>query len=504
MRRLLFPILGLVELTVAFTMLALGVSLPGQDDVRRSFDGVQRVTVAAGNHVRGLREEVGLLRRSRLRQTADRLQASTRTVTAALGTRRIDFDRVRIIRDAMESSASGLDGLAAHLDPDALSQLGQGLGDAADFLDRKVVPATARAADEMEAASNRLQVSARRFGRIAEAMPLDFAPIREVHESLGRFDEGLAAMSSILEPTRLVPLREATSGAEGAVTEAARLAERTAGYTYPVVELDGLRPTVRTRPFWPRGAEIGADLRKVAGGVTALGREIEALSRELPKVQAAMAESRKIVAASRKSMAIALRRQEEVEPLLKDMSEQATRLAEELPRITGDLSGALRNTGKLSALAATLRQAQAETRAAVTRWPEVRAGLAGSATLLRASRDQLDGVLQHRAEYEAAQEQIEGLSTEFAGALPAVVERLDGRLDEEDRTLAEMARGIEQVDAVLPAYSRALSRSLRIGQLLACLVAVVAGLHGCTLIAGIYPGRRRRWAGKGSSDWRCR
>src|SRR5207248_2674118 len=126
------------------------------------------------------------------------------------------------------------------------------------------------------------------------------------------------------------------------------------------------------RPFWPRGAEIGADLRKLAGGVTALGRELEALARELPRIQAALAESRKAVGATRQGLAIALRRREEVEPLLREMPAQAARLAEELPRITGDLAGALRSTGKLAALAAGLRQARSGTDAAAARWPEIR------------------------------------------------------------------------------------------------------------------------------------
>jgi hypothetical protein len=147
----------------------------------------------------------------------------------------------------------------------------------------------------------------------------------------------------------------------------------------------------------------------------------------------------------------------------------------------------LRDTGKLNALAATLRQAEAGTGAAVARWREVRAGLKGSAGLLRASRDELDGILQHRAEYEAAQGQIEELSGEFAAALPTFVERLDGRLDEEGRTLDEMARGIEQVDGALPACSRTLVHCLQICRLLAWLVAVVAGLHGTVLILGILP-----------------
>ena len=139
-------------------------------------------------------------------------------------------------------------------------------------------------------------------------------------------------------------------------------------------------------------------------------------------------------------------------------------------------------------MAVALRRSRRGLDAAAASWPDVRSGLAGSAALLRATRDQLDRVVGHRAEYEAAREQVEGLAGEFAGLLPALTEGLDARLDREDRTLAEMAGGLAQVDEALPAYATALERCLVIGRLLAWLVAAIAGLHGCVLMSQAFPG----------------
>jgi hypothetical protein len=484
MRRSLFPILGLIEVAAAVAMFFLGASLPGTEQVRRSFAGAQRVTTAAGGQVRLVRDRIGELRRSRLRQTADRLQATTRTMATAVRGRHVDFDTVRVLRDAMGQAADGLEGLAGTLDPDSLGKLGTGRGATADYLDRTLVPAASGAADDLEAASDRLQLSARRFGQVLHEVPLDLRPLREVHDGLARFDTGLAAMDAMLDPRRLAPLRQATDGAEGVVTEAARLAERAAGYSYPVVELDGIRPRVRNRPFWPRGAEVSADLRQVARGVTAMDRELAALSGELPKVQAAVAESRKALGATRTTLAVALQRQDEVERLLKEMPAHAARLAEELPRLTDDLSAALRDTGRLAEVAGALRQAQRGIDAAVASWPRVRSGLSASVTLLRATRDQLDRAIRERATYEVAVREVEDLSADLADLLPSLTDGLDTRLDEEDRTLAEMAQGLEQVNAALPAYSQAMTRGLGLGRLLAWLVAGIAALHGAALVLG--------------------
>jgi hypothetical protein len=482
MRRYVFPFLGLIELAVALALVLLGLALPGRDDIRRGFAGARRVTTAAGDQVRVLRDQVGELRRSPLQQTAERLGAATRTLATTARASRVDFDTVRVIRDATGQAADGLAHLAEALDPEGLDTLGDGLGVAADLLDRNVVPAAAKAADGLDAASGRLQAGARRFAAIVRDAPPDLKPIRELHDGLARFEEGLGALQATLAPGRLAAMREAADGAKGVVAEAARLAERAAGYTYPVVTLDGLSPRVRARPFWPKAAEVGADMRKIAGGVAAMGRELETLSKELPRIQAAVAESRRTVGATRRALAVALERQGEIERSLQQMREQSADLGEELPRLTEGLAHALRGTERLKEVATALRQSRRGIGAALVRWPEVRSGLSGSAALLRATREQLDGVIAHRAEYEVARGQAEDLSGEFARIMRGLTEGLEGRLEREDRTLAEMAGGLAQVDVALPAYARALERCLVIGRLLAWLVAAVAGLHGCSLI----------------------
>jgi len=484
MRRYLFPALGLIELAAAAALAALGASLPAERDVAEGFAGARRVTAAAGEQVRALRGQVDAVRRSNLRQAAGRLQASGRSVAAAVKAQGIDFDRVRTLRDVMGRSARGLSDLAGVFDPGAMGKLGAGLGEAADFLDRGVVPAATAAADALEAAADPLEATARRLARLAHEAPLDLKPLREVHDSLARFDEGLAATSSMLDPRRLEPLRQAAGGAEGVVTEAARMAERASGYSFPVVTFEGIKPRVKAQPFWPKGAEVGADLRKVADGVAATGRELDALSRELPRVQAAVVESRKALGATRKTMAAALSRQDEVDRLLKEMPAQADRLAAELPKLTGGLTKALRATGRLGAAAESLRKARRGVDAATERLPETKAHLEGSAAVLAAARDQLDGVLRRRGEYEAAASQVDALTAELAALTPALAGGLADRADGEDGALAEVERGVAQIHGALPAYDLAVSRCLRAGRVLAWLVAAVAALHGGALLAG--------------------
>lgn len=491
MRKLIYPALGALEMASAAALVVLAAGLPTPEDVRRGFDGARRATDAAGEQVRALRGQAHALSGAGLRQTAVRLEASARGAGGMVKAQRIDFEKVRALRDALGRSADGLGKLSDALDPEGVGRLGAGLGAAADFLDRDVIPTARRAADDLEAASKPLRATARRLAAVAREAPLNLGPVRELHDSLARFDEGMAATGAMLDPRRLAPLREATAGAEGAVSEAARMAERASGYSYPVVEIDGLRPRVKTRPFWPRGAEVGADLRKVAAGVAAMGKEVEALSRELPRVQAAVAESRTALGATRKGLAAALTHQGEVDRLLKDLPEQADRLASTLPAFAEDLSRALRSTGRLAAAADSLRKARAGLDSAAALWPDLRQGLAASAGLLRSAREQLDGVMTRRAEYEAAVGQVEAVSAALAELAPAAAGGLAGRLDEEEKILAELAGGINELGTALPVYSGALSRCVRVGRLLAWLAAAAAGLHGALVALGGLPADRR-------------
>src|SRR3954452_22491241 len=127
LRRPLLATLGLVEVIAALALVSLGVSLPGVDDIRKTFEGARRVTASSGDQVRLLREQVQGLRRARVLRTADQLRDATRTLAASVRRRRADFDAVRALRDVARRSAEGIEGLASVLDPEALGRLGKGL-----------------------------------------------------------------------------------------------------------------------------------------------------------------------------------------------------------------------------------------------------------------------------------------------------------------------------------------------------------------------------------------
>src|SRR5262249_13407248 len=157
---------------------------------------------------------------------------------------------------------------------------------------------------------------------------------------------------------------------------------------------------------------------------------------------------------TREAMALALKQRDKVEPLLKEVPEQAARLADELPNLAADLSRILRETDRLKDLAASLRQAQKGIDNAVKRWPELGETLGKSAALLKATQTQLNQALSNRKEYEAALRQTKILADTIAILLPEFVDELDMQLAQQERALADLSQSIHEVSDSVPVYGQ--------------------------------------------------
>ena len=285
-----------------------------------------RVTDRAGAQVSLLRQQVQTLRRMELQQLAGRLQRQTETITATLRKQPVDFDTIGTMRDALGEVAKGLSTLADTLDPANVGKLSKGLGETAAFIDEKVVPASRQAADRIDQSTESLRTDADRLSTLLKEAPLDLKVVREVYDSLGRFQEGLDKMNSVVKLQRLDVMREGFRGMEDSLEAGSDEVERLASYTYPVVSLNGLKPQVSQRSFWPQGGRIAEGMRKAAAGATAAGKEMDSLATDLPKIRSSLEESSKMVDKVRAAMGMALKHQDKVEPLLKEAPLHAARL----------------------------------------------------------------------------------------------------------------------------------------------------------------------------------
>jgi uncharacterized phage infection (PIP) family protein YhgE len=486
MRRLVFLTLGVLEVAVACVLCAFAWQLPGSDEILHQANRVERVSRETGEQVGVMRRRLAGLRQRRplLDDLTEKLHAQMRQVNGHLRHQQVDYETVQTMSDALGDVAKGLDGLSAMLDPDGLGQIGKGLGETADYLDGKVAPTADRAATQLEQTTKDLRADALGLSALLKEAPPDLAAAREVYDGLGKFDEGLERMERIVKVQKMTEIREGFKGLEDSLKTGADQVERLAGYTYPAVRFQGLKPVVEQKDFWPEGKTIAAGMRKGVKGVAAAGEKIEALARDLPELEKSIAASRKVVGTTRASLARALAQRKKVEGLLKDVPEKAARLAEGLPELSADLARVLRDTEKLKEVAKVLRQTQAGVDVAVARWPVLRRNLGRSSELLRATQKELEQALAHRDEYESSLRQMMNLLEAFVGVVPLLTQSLDVELRQEEASLAQLEEGLAEVSKAVPEAGNSAARIVGMSRLLLLLMSAVFGLHGGYLLAG--------------------
>jgi chromosome segregation ATPase len=331
MRRLVYFTIGLLELAVTVVLVGLGTQLPTRAEVDQGFARAEGVTERAGMQVRLLRDQVQTLQRMELHQISARLQKQTEAISNTLRTQTVDFDTVSATRDAISELAKGLGELTDTVDPANIGRLSNGLGQTAEFLEARVIPATRRT------------------------------------ESAAQ--------------TKVLPN-----------------------------QTKNVTPT-------------------------------ESQSSRVPV--------------------------------------QRTSFTSQASKNPPDLTHVLPDADRLKELIDALRKGQSALDITQARWPALRNTLQRLTTVLKATRSQLDQAIDHRQDYEAALDQTVQLADTFSIMLPLVTDQLDGRLDEEERTLMDLGRNLDDVGQALPAYAATASRLLVTGRLLAWLLAAILGLHGC-------------------------
>ena len=486
MRRLVFLVLGVLELAACGLLVSFAFQLPGPADVDEALGRVEKVSRRASLQVGNLRQQVVKVRQRQpqLLVLSRRLEGQMKGIRTNLEGRRLNGEGLETARGALGDVAHGLDGLATVFDPQGIGQVGKGLGSTADYLDGKAIPAAEKAAGTLEKASASLRTDASKLKGVLSETPAQLKAARAVVDSLKRFEEGLSRMKKLARTQNLDAMDEGFKGLEKSLDTGAAQVDKVADYTIPKVTIRGLKITVEEQDFWPDGKEIASGMRKAARGCKAAQKEVATIKKEMPKLRETLGESEKVVRATRQALDVALAQQDKLEPLLKTLPGNLAKLIDDLPTVLADLARVLRETARLKDAATALRQAQKGVDAASTHWPELREGLRKSAMLMRATQKQLKAALEQRDAYESTIEQTVELTTLFAEALPALIEQLEEGLAQQEESLADLGDSIDGVSEALPAAALSAQRLLATTRWLLCLVALMVGLHAAYLVLG--------------------
>jgi hypothetical protein len=502
MRRALFTSLGLLELAAAFTLFAFAWQLPGPEQARDTFGRIERVSTSASKEAGLLRKEVQDVRANqpKVRQLTARLQAQLLAIGAGLDRQHVDYEAVQAMSGSLGDVAQGLDGLSVTLDPEGVGRIGAALQATADYLDKKVAPSADRSAARLEKTTADLKADADLLRKLVDEAPLDLRAARAASAGLGKFDEGLRRMIRMLKVEQFDTIRDGFKGLEESLNTGASQIDRFAGLSYPAMRMQGRRPVFEAKAFWPEGKTTAEGMRKAAKGATAAGKEMDRLSREVPKLRASLEGGREVVAATKASLDQALKQEDKLGALVKNVPQHTARLAQELPALSADLAKVLRDTAQLREVALALRQTEQSVNATVARWPALRENLGRSSAVLRATQKQMQAALVRREQYDALAKQTLSLTRAWAEALPMMTDRLDEQLGRQERSLEELGRGLDEVSAAMPACADTASRLLRTTQLLLGLLGGIALLHACYLMLSMRVGPGHPAPGRGGDQ----
>src|SRR5262245_34466621 len=375
MRRYFLTGVGLLELSIAVAVVMIGLRLPSREEVSDNFGRVEKVTDGSEKQVRLMREQVSDLRRQDLGSKAEQLRLHTRTAADAASKQKVDFQTVDAIAKSLADVSKGLKTWADTVDAEQMKQVSTGLGQAGAFLETGVADPSEKSAAELEAALAGLEKDATRLATLLRQAPPDLKAAKTIHDGLGSFDTGLEKLTDLVKTERITAMKEGLAGLEVSLSSTADQVEKVSAVSYPIITINGLKPSIETKPFWPDGEKVADGLKKATKGVKAANEQLDVMAKSLPELEKALAESRKSVKVTRESLGTALKNQAETEKLLKAVPDQTATLAEALPSMGKTLTRTLRETKKLRDLANGLKAVQKSLDDTLKGWPEVAAGL---------------------------------------------------------------------------------------------------------------------------------
>lgn len=484
MRRWAFLSLGLLELLVAFILLALVRHLPSSGDVQGSAVRAEKVGKQTGEELRRLQSQLQTFRDRQpgLNQMTAQLQKNLDKVGKQLSHSHVDFKALESVSDALADAAMGMEGLAQALDPKALSQMVAALGSAATYLDDKVVPTATKAADQLERSTEQLKADAERLSELLRTLAEDPIAYQQALVQLEQADGSLAWLLERSTPERLAQWQDHLGRLRAQLVTASKQVSEISAQTYPVLSFHDLVPTVSYKPLWPEGKSVahgmvqaGDMMRLIQGYLGWMADRTESYQTFLKEMRSALQQTSRVVDAARI-------RHAEMGPLFRDLPAHAARFAEELPRIGKELVRVLRDASRLKEVAVVLRQASMSLVRMLEAWPDMQKRLGQSAGVLRAVRKQLNHTLDHRQEYETALNQASVLMDSMATSLPVFTKQLEHDLTEQVESLSGLEKSINEVTATIPPAAQGASHIVQLTRLLLALLAGIFGLHACYLL----------------------
>lgn len=452
--------------------------LPRPESAHQTFDLLQHTVESTARQVQHWEQHLARIRSADLPQRTAQMKQRSSELAQRLRERSWDYQSASQMRDTLGQIARGLAQWSETFDAEQIRNFASGLGETAKFLDEQVIQSAEQTAEQIHALAGALSKDAELFSTLTRDLPSNWHAAEEVDQALGRLDEGLTRMGSLLDPRRVKAMRVGLAGLETSLSATAEEVGKFAGYKYPVVRFVGWRPEVEERLFWPNGERIAGGLRQATEGVRAAQSELESLSRDLPVIKDSLEQSRKTLSSTRSALRLALERRDKLDPLLRDTPERARKLSEALPKISASFAESLRQATRLRELTRSMHQAAEILTRQADSWSQTRQSVRQIARVLETAAEHLQQITSNREQFDSATDQLNDFMTTLADLLPILTEAIDSSLGVDADDIRTLRQHLDQTARYLPDLRHRTADSLTGIRWLALLGGVLLCLGG--------------------------
>lgn len=472
MHRRAFTFVGVAEILGALLLLFLAARLPRPAQVASGFSATEQVLESGIGQIEILRVELQSLPRDDMKKIAGQMRSLADEAKRASDAAAIDRETLALTRDGLRAIADTLE-MSTAAGPGAAESLAAGLGEAADFLEGKVLPAAQDAALEIDTLRAVIEKERTNIEKFLRDTPIDLGgPMRQMEAAMADSQAVLGIAEKTLDREAIDAIVKALDNYRELTIEAASYPDRLADRGIPGTSIR----------IWPDGKEVAAKIRSGADAIEAVKKKLVQVASDIPKLQEAVAKSRGMLENARTAIGVMLKQEKEIQASLAKLREGTLVAVTALPDTLGHVSDALKQTQRLEQVVTALRAAHDAAEAARKHWGTVEVASMQTAAMLRTAAANLDRVLQQPEHYETIMRQYGSTAQHYLVKLATSAERADEYIELQDRELEKMAGGVEQLAAVLPAYSSAAVAVTQTVLAGAVVLALILLAHGAFLI----------------------
>lgn len=411
--------LGGACLAAAFGLPAAGWwVLGGGGALDRTWDALERPLVDLQANIAEIGRGAERIDPTKVAETADQLRRTSGLWLDVARRTDLDLRAVRETRTAVDGIADGLDGMRARLRPEQVRSLAEAFKGTARLLRETVVPSARESATLLAANRQEIRAGAVALAATVEEVAFDLDDLKQANAFLVQLDQAAKVTAEELARVDLGAVENGLDGTGRVLETIAGNLDQARAWTVPRnFRMNGWTPTWDLVPIMPSAVQAAADLRGIAENLKPVRESVGRTKQALPQIVRVLEGSRGTLKIMSDRLEKLLRRDKELQAVLKRVPAQLAAAAKTIPDLLDRTATALANAEGLIAAANALDQAATGLDDSAGDWERTDRSLGGTVTVLRITAKQLSELEANEPQLRRAREESLALAEQLTKSL---------------------------------------------------------------------------------------